>query len=205
MLSIRQRLVDLLVMGGFQYRADPPFVLASGRTSPMYLDCKRALLSHEGLALVGRLGYAKVRALGVTAVGGLTLGADPVAMAIAHHSHGRAHGLDAFVVRKEPKGHGTSRWVEGHLAPTSRVAVVDDVVTTGGSTLIAIARLREAQHHVDHAFAVVDRGEGGREALTAVGVTLHALVQLDEILERACALGRAPATASSRPTSLHRP
>lgn len=180
----KDRLLELLLVKSFQYREDPPFTLASGKTSPYYVNCKAVTLSAEGLTLIGALGYEALRGLGLTATGGLTLGADPIACAIAQHSFGRSHPLSAFVVRKEAKGHGMQRFLEGELEPGSNVAVVDDVITTGGSTLTAIERIRAAGHTVEHAVVLVDREEGGREALEAAGVTVHAITTRTELMTR---------------------
>ena len=178
----KARLLELLLQHAFQYRENPPFVLTSGRTSPYYIDCKPLMLSAEGQTLMGALGYEAARRLGVLAVGGLTLGADPFACAIAHHSFARAHTLQAFVVRKEAKGHGIARWIEGAVAAGTRVAVIDDVLTTGRSTLQAIERAREAGLVVDCAIPLIDREEGGREALLAAGVETHALISRTELM-----------------------
>lgn len=180
----KDRLLELLLVKSFQYREDPPFTLASGKTSPYYVNCKAVTLSPEGLTLIGALGYEALRGLDLTATGGLTLGADPIACAIAQHSFGRSHPMAAFVVRKEAKGHGMQRFLEGELEPASRVAVVDDVITTGGSTLTAIERIRAAGHTVEHAVVLVDREEGGREALEAAGVTVHAMTTRTELMAR---------------------
>jgi len=180
----KDRLIELLLLHSFQFRTDPLFTLASGKTSPYYVNCKPVTLHPEGLNLVGALGYEIAKHLSVRAVGGLTLGADPIACAIAMHSFSRSRPLQAFVVRKEPKGHGMARWLEGELAPGSRVAVLDDVITTGGSTLAAIDHTRESGLVVDEAIVLVDREEGGRAAIEAHGVRVHALVTLSELMAR---------------------
>lgn len=180
----KDRLIELLLLHSFQVREDAPFTLASGKKSPYYIDCKPVTLHPEGLNLVGGLGYEVAKPLGVAAVGGLTMGADPIACAIAMHSFHRAKPLHAFLVRKEAKDHGTSQIVEGDLPPGSHVMVVDDVITTGGSTVQAIERARAAGHVVEHALVLVDREEGGREAIEAHGVEVHALITRTELLAR---------------------
>lgn len=180
----KDRLMELLLLHSFQVREDPPFILASGGTSPYYVNCKPVTLMAEGMAVIGALGYEALKHCGVTAVGGLTLGADPIANAIAMHSHTRSHSLNAFVVRKEPKKHGTEQWLEGDLPPGSHVAVIDDVITTGGSTIKAIERIRAAGHIVEHALILVDREEGGREAIEHHGVEVHTLVTRTQLLAR---------------------
>jgi orotate phosphoribosyltransferase len=178
----KNRLLELLLVHAFQYREDPPFLLASGRSSPYYVDCKPVTLHPEGMHLIGGLGYEALRDTGVTAVGGLTLGADPIANAIAMHSFHRSRQLKSFVVRKEAKDHGTGRWLEGAVSPGERVAVIEDVATTGGSARTAIARIRAAGLVVEHALVLVDREEGGCEAIAADGVEVHVLVRRSELM-----------------------
>ncbi len=184
----RARLLELLRTLSFERRK---VVLASGKESDFYVDCKRTTLTAEGHVLVGRLLLEKVRRLQppVRGVGGLTLGADPISSAIALTSfldHERARGptIDAFVVRKEPKGHGTGQWIEGRrtIPDGSRVVVVEDVVTTGGSALEAIERCRAEGLVPVACVALVDRREGGREAIEAQGVPLDALFTREDFL-----------------------
>ena len=172
----RARLLELLRTLSFERRK---VILASGRESDFYIDCKRTALTAEGHVLVGRLLFEKVRAIRplVRGVGGLTLGADPIASAIALTSFLAGEAVDAFIVRKEPKGHGTGQWIEGRktIPDGSRVVVIEDVVTTGGSALKAIERCRAEQLLPVACVALVDRLEGGREAIEAQGVPLDAL------------------------------
>ncbi|MBK8003279.1 MAG: orotate phosphoribosyltransferase [Gemmatimonadetes bacterium] len=153
------------------------FVLASGRTSPFYVDCRLTTMSAEGLVLIGRLGLEALRDKGWApqGIGGLTMGADPVAYAIAAASVTRPPILDAFSVRKEAKAHGTGRRVEGNFASGHAVVVVEDVITTGGSALKAIEALKEEGAKVLGVLAVVDREEGGRATLEAAGFDVVAL------------------------------
>lgn len=172
----RARLLELLRTLSFERRK---VVLASGRESDFYIDCKRTALTAEGHVLIGRLGFELVRAVQplVRGVGGLTLGADPIASAIALTSALVGQPVDAFIVRKEPKGHGTGQWIEGRrtIPDGSRVVVLEDVVTSGGSALKAIERCRAEQLEPVLCLALVDRLEGGREAIEATGVPLRAL------------------------------
>jgi orotate phosphoribosyltransferase len=153
------------------------FVLASGRTSNFYIDCRLTTMSAEGLVLIGRLGLAAMREQGWSprAVGGLTMGADPVAYAIAAQSVSAPPMVNAFSVRKEAKAHGTGRRVEGNFSAGDPVLVVEDVITTGGSALKAIEAIREEGGTVLGILAVVDREEGGRVALEAAGHRVVAL------------------------------
>ena len=160
------------------------FVLTSGRHSRFYIDCRLTTMHAEGFTLIGRLGLDAIRALGWTAdaVGGLTLGADPVAYAIAAASFASPPQIQAFTIRKAAKAHGTGRRIEGCYEPGARVVVVEDTITTGGSARDAIAAVRAEGGQVIGVLAVVDRGEGGREAIAEDGVPVHALVHVDELL-----------------------
>jgi len=157
------------------------FTLASGRTSDHYVNCKPVSLSGEGLALLGALMLEQVEEAAV-AVAGLTLGADPLVSAVAMRAALDGRNLDALIVRKEAKGHGTGAWLEGPLPePGSRITVLEDVVTTGGSSLKAVNQLREAGYQVDRVVTIVDRQEGGLEAMTAAGLELQSLFLLEEV------------------------
>lgn len=166
------------------------FVLSSGRTSSLYIDARLTTMHPDGLALVGPLGLAAVRDAGWApdAVGGLTLGADPVAYAVAYASALAAAGggppaVRGFTVRKAPKAHGTGQRIEGPFAAGDRVAVVEDVITTGGSALQAVEAVRAAGGVVVGVLAVVDREEGGREAIEqAAGVPVLALAGAAEVV-----------------------
>ena len=172
----RARLLELLRTLSFERRK---VVLASGKESDFYVDCKRTALTAEGHVLVGRCLFREVQAIQplVRGVGGLTLGADPIASAIALTSFLEGAPVDAFIVRKEPKGHGTGQWIEGRktIPDGSRVAVLEDVITTGGSAARAIERCRAEGLVVAGCFALVDRMEGGRENLEALGVPVESL------------------------------
>jgi orotate phosphoribosyltransferase len=139
----------------------------------------------EAMPLIGRLVFEEI-AGDVDAVGGLTMGADPIACAVAYYSATRNRPIAAFTVRKETKTHGMQRWIEGAVEPRSRVAVVEDVVTTGSSTLAAIARCREEKLRVECVVAIVDREEGGMQAIAeALGkgrvTALFKRSEIDEI------------------------
>ncbi len=148
--------------------------LASGKTSDFYIDCKKTVLTAQGHWLVGRQLFDAIRRECPTAqgVGGLTMGADPLASAVSLVSHLGGSPLHAFLVRKEPKGHGTGQWIEGltAFAKGAPVAIVEDVVTTGASAIKAIERARAEGLTPLAVFALVDREEGGREAIEALGV-----------------------------------
>jgi orotate phosphoribosyltransferase len=161
------RLLELLRTRAF---AEREVTLSSGLKSNFYIDCKQVSLDAEGAYLIGELFHAAIDEIApqAVAVGGLTLGADPLATAtsIASFQHGKPRA--SFIVRKEPKGHGTGQWVESAgLAAGSKVVILEDVITTGASTLRAIERARGAGFVVEHALGLVDRLEGGREAVEA--------------------------------------
>ncbi len=162
------------------------FTLASGRTSTLYIDARLTTMSPDGLALIGPLGLAAIeeQRWSADAVGGLTLGADPVSYAIAYASAGRERPIRAFTVRKEAKAHGTGRLIEGPFRSGDRVAVVEDVITTGGSARRAVEAIRAAGGDVLGVLAVVDRQEGGREALQAAGLPVAALTTAERIVAR---------------------
>jgi orotate phosphoribosyltransferase len=173
------RLRDLLRERAIQHGE---FTLASGRKSSYYLDGRLVTLHHEGAWLIARvildlLGRERIDA---EAIGGLTMGADPIAGAVAAVSYLEGTPLSAFIVRKETKGHGTGRRVEGVLRAGDRVIIVDDVVTTAGSTLQAIRAVEEMQCRVVAVVCLVDREEGGAEALR--GYRFHPLFRVSELL-----------------------
>ena len=162
------RLLELLRERAFARRE---VVLSSGQRSNFYIDCKQASLHSEGSFLIGQLSSRMIADLApqAEAVGGLTLGADPLVSAVALTSFLAGRPLHAFIVRKEPKGHGTGQWIEGfgNLRPGMPVVILEDVVTTGASTLRAIERARQAELDVVHVLALCDRDEGGRDAVIA--------------------------------------
>lgn len=160
------------------------FVLASGGRSSYYVDARLSTMSGVGQLLVGREGLRLLDEAGWTPglVGGLTLGADPVAYAIAHAAARVGRGLDAFTVRKEPKAHGTEREIEGPFFPGADVVVVEDSLTTGGSALRAVQAVRRAGGRVLGVFTLVDREEGARERLAKEGIDLLSAYTAAELL-----------------------
>jgi orotate phosphoribosyltransferase len=179
----RSRLLDLLATRSARRGT---FTLASGRTSDLYIDCRLTTMHPEGLTLIGPLGLHAIGERGwhPDSVGGLTLGADPVSYAIAYASQLAGIPTRAFTVRKEAKTHGTGKLIEGAFLPGDRVVVIEDVITTGGSALRAVDAVRAAGAVVVGVLAVVDREEGGREAIEAVGLEVAALAGAREIVER---------------------
>lgn len=177
----KRRLVSLLATRSARRGS---FTLASGRQSSLYIDARLTTMSPEGLALIGPLGVEALREAHwhVDAVGGLTLGADPIAYAISYASAQMATPIRAFTVRKEAKAHGTGKLIEGPFCSGDRVAVVEDVITTGGSAARAVDAVRDAGGEVAGVLALVDRDEGGREALEERGLRVISLVTAADIL-----------------------
>jgi orotate phosphoribosyltransferase len=159
------------------------FVLASGRHSSYYIDCRLTTMSAEGMVLIGRMGWDAIRKAGwqPAAVGGLTMGADPVAYAIAAASFGQDPPVNAFSVRKEAKDHGKGRLIEGNFRTKDQVVVVEDVITSGESAARAIAAVERAGGQVLGVLAVVDREQGGRAALEAGGRRVVTLTTAGEL------------------------
>jgi orotate phosphoribosyltransferase len=173
-LAARERLLELLRTRAYQKKR---VVLASGKESDFFIDCKQAVLGAEGHALVGETMLDALAGMACVAVAGVELGGCPLASAVALTSFQRGAPLDALYVRKDAKEHGSRREIEGNdrLAAGARVALLEDVVTTGGSTLKAAAKLRAAGYEVAGVIALVDRLEGGREAIEGAGLELRTL------------------------------
>lgn len=182
-MDSRSRLIDLLATRSARRGS---FTLASGRQSDLYIDCRPTTMHPAGLAAIGPLGLHAIgeRGWAPMSVGGLTLGADPVSYAIAYASQLAGIPVRAFTVRKEAKTHGTGKVIEGAFESGDRVVVVEDVITTGGSALRAVEAVRAAGATVLGVLAVVDREEGGREAVEAQGLEVAALVTAAEIVAR---------------------
>ena len=160
------------------------FTLASGRVSTLYIDARMTTMSPEGLPIIGRLGLAEFANAGwhPDAVGGLTLGADPISYAISYASSDTPNPIRAFTVRKAPKAHGTAKLIEGPFNPGDRVVVIEDVITTGGSALKAISAIRQASGQILGLLALVDREEGGREMIEAEGISVRVLTPARRLL-----------------------
>jgi orotate phosphoribosyltransferase len=183
--AMKERLKQLVLDHAFQYSEVPAFKLVHGGLSQFYFNCKRVTLDPEGQYLIGNLVFAAIREMDVKAIGGLTLGADPIANAVAYTSWLQASPVQAFVVRKQQKEHGTASLIEGRVEPGDRVVVVDDVITTGGSTLQAIAACRQSGLNVVKVVVLVDRQEmQGRERILQEIPEVEALLTRDEVMER---------------------
>jgi orotate phosphoribosyltransferase len=181
-IGARARLLELLRARAFERKR---VVLASGRESDFFIDCKQAVLTAEGHVLSGEVMLDALAAFGpCVAVAGVELGGCPLASAVALTSYANGTPLDAVYVRKDAKDHGSRRLLEGssRLSLGARIALLEDVVTTGGSTLKAAAKLRDAGYEVAGVAALVDRLEGGREAIEADGLELVALFTRDDFI-----------------------
>ncbi len=159
------------------------FRLASGREASYYLDLKQVVLDAAGAMLVGKAILEKLRGRGPMpdAVGGMSIGADPVTSAVVTMAGVEGVAMKGFLVRKEPKGHGTKRYVEGPVEPGMKVVIVEDVVTTGGSSLVAIDRAIEFGLVVERVVTVMDRLAGGGEAFAARGIPLDPLLTIRDL------------------------
>ena len=176
----RETLISLLKKRSLQLG---DFTLSSGKKSKYYVDARLTTMSADGIEVIGTLGVAMISAAQwqASSVGGMTLGADPVAYAISVASRRTPHVLDAFAVRKQSKEHGARRRIEGCFSEGDRVVVVEDVITTGGSALTAIGAIEEAAGTVVGILGVVDRMEGGREAIEAAGYSVQTMTSIRDL------------------------
>ncbi len=181
---MKNELIEILCQKSVNVSDEPRFRLVSGRLSDFYVNCKPTTLHPRGMFLVGHLVMGALSDLDFDGIGGLTFGADPIAVASSFASELLKRPVKAFSIRKEPKGHGTGAWLEGDLAAGDRVVVVDDVVTTGGSTIKAIERAREQGLQVVAAVVLVDREEGGLANVKALAPDSRVLVTRTELMAR---------------------
>ena len=170
----------------FQYSAEPVFKLVSGQTSRFYVNCKPTTLHPRGMYLAGHLVYDAVKDSQVAGIGGLTFGADPIAIAAAFVSELQGNRIQAFSIRKTRKDHGMIRWIEGDIQPGDRVVIIDDVVTTGGSTIKAIERAQSEGLVVVQVVILVDRQEGGLENIREHVSNISVIITRDELMKVAC-------------------
>ncbi|OHB85537.1 MAG: orotate phosphoribosyltransferase [Planctomycetes bacterium RIFCSPHIGHO2_02_FULL_38_41] len=182
LIKAEKHLLEIILNKSFKYSEKPVFKLVSGRMSNYYINCKTTTLDPEAMLLIGHIFYNRVKPLRVNAIGGLTLGADPIAFATAIVSEMQDDAINAFVVRKKAKEHGLMKWIEGNVREGDKVVVVDDVVTTGQSTIEAVDRARESNLNVIKAIALVDRQEGGRENIEKRGVLFESIFTKDDLM-----------------------
>ena len=181
-VTMKQELIRILCEKSFKYSPEPIFKLVSGKTSHFYVNCKPTTMSPRGMFLVGHLVFDAIKDLKPDGIGGLTFGADPMAMATAFVSELKATPMNAFSIRKTQKDHGIVRWIEGDMTPGQRVVIIDDVVTTGGSTIQAIERARSEGLEVVKAVILVDRQEGGLENVREHVPDVTAIITRDDLM-----------------------
>jgi orotate phosphoribosyltransferase len=179
---LKKRLAEIIIAKSFKYRDNPPFTLASGRTSNYYFNCKPTTMDPEGMNIIGQLVFNMLASSNATAAGGLTLGADPIANALSVISYQKGKPIKSFVVRKDVKEHGTRSAIEGEVSKGEKVVIIDDVITTGGSTITAIEKAREAGLDVERVIALIDREEGGKENILAHVGRVDAVLTRTEVM-----------------------
>lgn len=179
----KKELLDILYTKSFRYD-EAGFTLTSGKKSNYYVDVKKTALSSVAMELIGYAYFQKLKLAPIDAIGGMTLGADPIAYAAALVCTLRGKYLDVFIVRKEAKGHGTQAWIEGDVKSDANVVVVEDVITTGGSTVKAVQKAKEAGFNVLRVIALLDREEGGAANIEKeTGVKVDSIFTMSDLLE----------------------
>ena len=182
-MNNKSALIKILAEKSLKVSKEPIFLLASGRKSNFYVDCKTTTLFSRGLLLVGKIIYERIAPLNIKGIGGLTLGADPIANATAMVAGQKGIDLISFVIRKQPKKHGLLKWIEGGVTTGDRVVIIEDVITTGGSTIEAIEKAKEAGLEIVKVIVLVDREEGGRENIQNKGYEVDAVFTKSELME----------------------
>jgi len=180
--TMKHELIRLLCEKSFKFSDTPIFKLVSGEMSSFYVNCKPTTLHPKGMFLVGHLVFDEIKNLDLAGVGGLTFGADPISMATAFVSELKQQPVKAFSIRKEQKDHGIIKWVEGDLKPGDRVAILEDVVTTGGSTIKAIERATSEGLTIVKVVTLIDRQEGGIEKIKNHVESVSSIVTRDELI-----------------------
>ncbi|MEN3033544.1 MAG: orotate phosphoribosyltransferase [Aquificaceae bacterium] len=173
---------ELIRLRCLRVEKEPVFTLSSGKKSNIYIDLKKVTMTPDGLMLISRLMFELIKPFNLDAVGGLTMGADPIAYGLCIHAYTKGVKLNPIVVRKEKKAHGTGRQVEGVLNSGSRIGVLEDVITTANSAKLAIKAIREEGQNVVGVFAIVDRLEGAFENLEGEVDVFKSLYTIKELL-----------------------
>ncbi len=179
---MKKQLVELVCAKAFKYSKNPEFKLVSGVMSHFYVNCKPVTLNPQGMYMIGHLMFDAIRHSNCTGVGGLTFGADPIAVATAFASHLKSQPIKAFSIRKEQKDHGVINWIEGDMHPGEKVVIIDDVVTTGGSTIKAVERARAQDLNVIKVVTLIDRQEGGLDNIRKHVADASAIITRDDIM-----------------------
>ena len=181
--KMKERLGEIILEKSFKYSDNPPFTLASGRKSNYYFNCKPTTLDPESMNLIGAIIFDMLKDTEITAAGGLTLGADPIANALSVISYQKGKPIKSFIVRKDIKDHGTKSAIEGNVMPGEKIAVIDDVITTGGSTITAIEQARKSGLNVEMVITLIDREEGGRENILQHVDNIKTILTRSEIMK----------------------
>ncbi len=181
---MRDALLELIHDKAFRYSDEPLFKLASGKMSNFYVDCRVVSSLARGKYYVSHMIYDRISHLDIAAVGGPALGAIPIADAVSYLSHLVGKDISSFWIRKEPKGHGLQKWIDGNVEGGDRVVIVDDVITTGASTIEALHRARDAGLNVVKVIVLVDRQEeNGRHNIEKLGVKVEALYTIQDLMQ----------------------
>ncbi len=181
--DMKKRLAEIIVERSFKYSPNEPFTLSSGKKSEYYFDCKPTTLDPEGMNLIGHIVFDMIKDSDITAAGGLSLGADPIANALSLISYQSGRPVKSFIVRKDAKGHGTKNRIEGNAKSGERVLIIDDVVTTGASTIVAIEAAWEAQFVIDRVIVLIDREEGGIDNIKKFVGKIDSVLTRSEIMD----------------------
>lgn len=178
--ALKDKLLSILAKQSYK---EGKFILASGKESNFYLDGKQTSLDAEGGTLISIL-FLRMLKENIDAVGGISVGADPLSSGVSQVGYLLGKKIHAFYVRKEPKKHGISKWIEGPIKSGTNVAILEDVVTTGDSSLKAIKKVNEFGCNVKQVLAIVDRNQGGREQFKKLGIEYNFLFDINEVIER---------------------
>lgn len=177
--TLKSELLDIVASKSY---IEGEFILKSGKKSNYYIDGKKTTLDAKGGVLISLI-FLRLLKPDVNAVGGISVGADPISSGVSQIGYLLGKNIDAFYVRKEPKQHGTSKWIEGPMEK-GKVTIVEDTVTTGGSSITAIDKVNEFGSSVEQVLAIVDRNQGGREAFSNKGLEYTFLFDIKEVIER---------------------
>jgi orotate phosphoribosyltransferase len=184
-MNLRDSLIEIIKERSFQYSSEPKFKLVSGAVSNFYFNLKKTTQSPDGMYLTGRIFFEIIRELGLHphAIGGLTMGADPIAYAVSFYSFTVSEPMQAFVIRKEPKEHGLRLPIEGNVSAGDHVIIIDDVITTGGSTIKALTVAKEYGLIIDAVIVLVDRCEqNGRQNIEALGYPVYSILTVNDFI-----------------------
>lgn len=179
---LKGEIMPYLLERAFLYSPEKPFKLASGKESPYYLDCRKITLYGPTYKLIGELFWEALRAFPIEGVAGMSIGADPIVCAILSSAQAEGVNLEGLLIRKEPKKYGTAKQIEGHFYPHMKIALVEDVVTTGGSLMKAIEACERENLEIVKVLSLVDREEGGKARLKEAGYELFSFFTLSEII-----------------------